>query len=108
MKVSELLSSEEKWCRYVLAVDAAGRSVNPEDDRAVQFCLRGAIHHCYPEDSGGEYCRGVRRVKATPTYKRLAERLSEQGQSINFLGDINDTPTVSFEDIRAMIEEAGL
>lgn len=49
MKVKELLSSEEKWCKGALARDERDKFVMPADKSAVKWCINGAICVCYPK-----------------------------------------------------------
>ena len=37
---------DKGWCRYAFARDAEGDPVNWKDDKAVKFCLTGAIVKC--------------------------------------------------------------
>lgn len=50
MKVYELLDKPEKWTKDVLARDAEGSSVDPNDEYAVCWCAWGAVEKCYPSE----------------------------------------------------------
>ena len=47
MKVKELFSSEEKWCKKAYARDDQGKAVFSKSQSAVSWCLIGAICKCY-------------------------------------------------------------
>ncbi len=50
MKVYELLDKPEKWIQGTMALDSRREECDPRDDKAVCFCLAGAVAHCYPID----------------------------------------------------------
>jgi len=46
MKISEVLTGQDKWTQGVEARDATGYQVPPCDPGAVRFCLTGAARKC--------------------------------------------------------------
>ena len=46
----ELLSVPERWTKGHLAHDAAGRSVDEQSDKAVCFCIVGAVYKACQND----------------------------------------------------------
>lgn len=51
MKVFELLKTEGNWCKDTRAKDVNDKRVPViSDERAVKFCLEGAIERCYPDE----------------------------------------------------------
>jgi hypothetical protein len=41
------LLTRKTWMKGALASNASGNRVNPDDSSAVNFCLIGAVQHCY-------------------------------------------------------------
>ena len=91
MKVSELLTSPAKWTHGTWARDSKGFAVSVLDEKAVRFCLSGAILKCYPEKGAYEkiYHRIVQRVGMTPM-------------------QWNDAPGRTFEEVRTLVLEMNL
>lgn len=56
-KVYALLQDEKHWTQGVMARDDAGKSVWPTDEKAVQWCMLGAIDRIYVTDqlTGSEF-----------------------------------------------------
>lgn len=49
MKIHELLSSPERWCKRAMARDANGSAVLYNSPHAVAWCLEGARQFCYSD-----------------------------------------------------------
>jgi hypothetical protein len=49
MKVLELLSSEDKWTQGAFARNKDGVRTDYYAEKAVSWCLIGAIHKCYSD-----------------------------------------------------------
>jgi hypothetical protein len=95
MKVSELLSSEEKWTKEALARNADGMEVHELDDDACSWCLIGAIHHCYPRETDRNY--------ALFKLKKSIYKLFGYSGVLGF----NDN-NATFEDVRKVVEDAAI
>jgi hypothetical protein len=91
MKISEILSSSDKWCQGHLAVDKDNKSVKPESPEAVKWCLLGA---CYKEPAD---------LKANAIIKERIRAAIGPG-----LIDWNDDPDRTFEEVRFVVLEAEL
>ena len=93
MTVAELLDSPEKWTKRAFAKDADGRHVNEQSDRAVCWCLAGAVWRCY--GCGPE---------ADEAFEKLWKHVALHGAVSKF----NDHYTTIFEDIRRVVLAAGV
>lgn len=62
MKVHELLADKSRWTTGYMARDAVGRACSPKSDKAVCWCMLGAIDHCYPVSEVGRIADRVRRA----------------------------------------------
>jgi len=51
MKIHELLTAPERWTQGAYARTALGRPIAADDPAACQWCLVGAIAHCYLDNS---------------------------------------------------------
>lgn len=126
MKVSEILTDESKWCRGYGAVDAEGKGVPTASDKAVKWCLVGAIlkssitpqakydkMSLHPEtptfynvinqdQSKAMQARAITAIRAL--YKEQYTHVPDW----NLLTTFNDDPKTSFVDIKAVIEHAKL
>lgn len=47
MKVYQLISKHQKWCKKDYAKNSFGNRTDPYSNDAVRFCLVGAISKCY-------------------------------------------------------------
>jgi hypothetical protein len=97
MKVRELLDSEEKWTKRLYARDASGASVSPNDDKAVCWCLIGAIRYCYPDRVHGVFERVENHLRGKGALKidELCIGASEW----------NDAPKRTFEEVKQLVDE---
>jgi hypothetical protein len=94
MKVHQLLSGPEKWCRSAMALDKDGESVSWRSPTAVRFCLLGAIARCYAKE-GGAYEEVTNKVS----------RELEVRQGIGCISVYNDDIYTSFEDVKSLVTE---
>ncbi len=90
MKPSELLDSEEKWCKGSNAKDENGIAVIPESPRAIKWCLVGAVYKTRPFDTVWE---DIEKLRA------------HLGLVIS---DYNDAPERTFAEVRAALLAVGL
>lgn len=71
MKVKDFLTSKN-WCKGELAFDKEGYPCEPTDPKAVEWCIIGAIHKCYPTMRGRDkMCRKLAKiigVTSIPTF----------------------------------------
>jgi hypothetical protein len=90
MKAKDLLINDRNWTQGTAARDEDGRPCDPNDERAVQFCLRGAIIRAYP--------RLEARRRAYDAVRRLI------GPTL--IEYWNDSPIRTFGQVRRVLEEA--
>lgn len=88
MKIKELLSDKSKWIQHTYAVEIIGGHVNPHSDKAVAFCLLGALARCY--GGSNEYME----VKA-----RIVKKVGW------YISLWNDDENRIFEEVKALVEE---
>jgi hypothetical protein len=83
MKAYELISSPFKWTKGCFARDRHGAAISEYSDDATCFCLVGAIHKCYEDDTDGEYnalmqLEGALNVDSLPRWNDEPERTHEE------------------------------
>jgi hypothetical protein len=133
MKVKDILSDPSQWTKCTMARNEDGRPCDPLDERAVQFCLRGAIIRSYPnwEERKRAYDAVLRLIQtdwpndSIEYWYCLAGALEEcyggddlraavgavLAQIPGHYSDIeswNDEPGRTFEEVRQVIERAGV
>lgn len=92
MKVHKLLSSPDRWTQGVYARTAEGEECRINDEKAVCWCIYGAINKCYsvPGD----------REKA---YERVRLALPEgEGGLVSIF---NDAPERTYEEVYTLVKE---
>jgi hypothetical protein len=93
MKAYELLSDPSKWTKYVLARSSDGLPVTPTSPAACQFCIVGALYHCYtPEEA----------------MKIWTQIDSEFYDKYKGVGDWNDDPSRTHEEVIAFLKSKDL
>ncbi len=93
MKVKELLTDSNKWCKAYSARDKHGNAELPESPFATRWCLLGAVDKCYPVRD-----RADARIKLG-----AAICLIEKSRSSN-ISVFNDRATTNFSDITKVLE----
>jgi len=89
MKVRDLLTDESKWTQRASARDIRGFNIQPRDERAVRWCVAGAMYCCYRDDE-----------ESAPWSK--IDRYLELLEYSNIVG-WNDDPKRTFLDIRDLV-----
>lgn len=110
MKIAQLLSKESKWCKNALAKDKNGKAVNCLDvlyldqgrrtfdlgKNAASFSLYGAVCKCYDYDD----------------HENVLEKLHQAMRKIlgkdMVLAEFNNSDKTIFENVKAVIIEAGV
>lgn len=98
MKVRELLDRPERWTQGVLARDTTtGNPVGPESEFATAWCLGGAVMRAYPayEDQTEPLRRLREAIFGPPRGKGYPEPR---------IGNWNDAPGRTFEEVRELVE----
>jgi len=95
MKPSELLSDKTKWTKWVSARSATQKAVEPDDEKAVCWCVIGAINKCY--GYGSEYNRAIGALRDI-----IRKKYGLFG--IASWQDLRDT---TFEQVKEVLKEAG-
>ena len=102
MKVSELLSSPEKWTKDWYFKDGNGNRISSWKDRRITcYCLMGAGFACYPDLSGETYHDTLVEV----IRKLFPDRMKNCTQG-NKVAYFNDHPDTTFEDVQRVLKEA--
>ena len=94
MKVSDLLSSEDKWCRNAYARCADGKPVGVYSKTAEMYDLSGAINYCYPNH------KHRRQIKESI--------MNVLGSRYNSVHHFNDLKKTDFSDIETIIRNLGI
>lgn len=97
MKIFELFSNSPKtWTQNNFAQDSAGRGVASTDDKAISWCLMGAIIKCYPEITHFQ--------ERKETIVRILEKLKLSREMSNLIY-WNDSPNTTFEMVYNVVKE---
>lgn len=100
--VRELFRSENRWCKFALAMVPAitleGKTqlvpVAVDSPDATKFCLVGALKRVYPPS--------IRRMYAFNRVQRALEKIAPDLSIAGF----NDHPSTTIKDIRKLVKEA--
>lgn len=93
MKAYELLSNEDKWCRYVNHKDKDGKICDAES--AVAHCAYGAILVCYSEEENHEHVRRMQEV-----IKRRYD--------MDYVVEWNDDPETTWKIVHNLLSELNI
>lgn len=105
-----VLSSAKKWIRNLLGVDRNNRFVvpGPREKKSVQYCLLGAACKLHGENSK-RYMETIRKMSAaiiaTPEW---ATRATSAYSDASRIAAFNNDRTTKFDDIKALIKNAGV
>ena len=87
MKIKELLSSPDKWCKKSYARKKDGSSTFPFENDAVSFCLWGAIIRCYEINH----------------QQIIKEKIRQE--IVRDIAVWNDDCETTFEDVKELVEK---
>jgi hypothetical protein len=96
IKVREILTDASKWTQFADARDAEGKVCDVYSDRAVSFCLWGALERAYSENE---------LVAAT---ERIGEAIGTRAAGMVSVRAWNDDKRRTFEEVREVVEKAGV
>jgi hypothetical protein len=94
IKVRDILSDVSKWTRFSDAIDSEGNECDVDDERAVKFCLAGALRRAY---KGQELDDAIKHIEGVMG-PLVAGVLSIRGW--------NDDRRRTFDEVRKVIERA--
>ncbi len=94
MKIKDILTTDDKWCKRAYYKDAKGCIADRKDYK--QCCLVGAMKVAYPS----VYDREVIHNKLDEAVHNLT------GKSFDTLESFNDYPSTTFTMIKQVIEKA--
>jgi len=94
MKVSDILCDESKWTKGALAKDKNGNKVDIHCPDAVCYCIMGAF--------------GKAREFKNSIHKVWDSIYNIYGNKYKDIPDFNDSSDTTFEDIKKVLERAGL
>ena len=101
MKISDILSSDDKWTRNAFARDRYGEACDAQADGAVCWCLEGAMDKAeYPE----ECYQDIRNAMYALFPSRMAQY---NDREVEVVSSFNDDPLTTFGDIRRVLKQAG-
>lgn len=92
MKITDLLSNPNRWCKHATALSATGKRIHPQSKKAVQWCLTGAIAKC--SDTSDQ-----QHLIMSDLHCNLRTSYPQFGSLIEF----NDDPHTTFLDIRTLL-----
>jgi hypothetical protein len=100
MKVKDILSDESMWTQGAAARERWGEPCPPSSPMAAKYCILGAIYRAYskPED----------RIAAA---NRVKDAINNLGWRCNHpinIGNWNDYPSRTFEDVKKVLERADI
>jgi hypothetical protein len=104
MKISELLNTADRWCKGHMARNAAGQSCETGSPDAQSFCLVGATVKCYPKIDEQECA--MRKIRAA--IAELGFEYTYHFRPTVWISDFNDDARITFDQVRAVIERAGV
>lgn len=109
MRVSQLLSKENRWTKNALARDGNGKAIDCLDlihfhnghtldlgKNAVAYSILGAIAHCYSPDDHEQVLDKI--------HSAMRKVLNDD----MYIAKFNDAETTTFEDVKKVIEIAGV
>ena len=100
MKILQFLDKPSKWTKGALARDHKDIPVAADSPEACCWCLSGLISYCY---SG---------LDASTIYNKVCDTIQlkfpDRADSEYPLSRFNNNPETTYEDIRAVLLEAGV
>jgi hypothetical protein len=105
MKVHQLLSSPEVWCKESPAEDSWGNKVQPFDPGAVKWCALGAIQKVYPPSDWGKV---MDRLLLGLSYSNQGIAQMNESDKACSIMEWNDDHDCSFEEIREILKESDI
>mgnify|MGYP001417778115 CR=1 FL=1 len=90
--LTEFFDSPERWTQGAYAKNADGEPCNSLDDKAVCFCLLGAINYVYGD------------ARST----QIVKKLKNADITINRVGPWNDSQDRTFDEIVDLCKRAGV
>ena len=94
MKAYELLSDPSRWTQKTMARNKHGDATSPLDLDACSFCLVGAIERCY-----GSIDEGI------PLEELIKQELKVQAPNFEFIGQWNDAPDRTHEEVVELLKK---
>jgi hypothetical protein len=98
MKVKDILSDESRWTQGAAARNKRGELCSVLSPDATRFCILGAMARVYRSKHAMRECE-----------RRVADAIAAFGGRITYaieIGDWNDDPGRTFDDVRQVIEKA--
>jgi hypothetical protein len=105
MKVSELLTEPARWCKGTMAKTATGSACTVTNPDAQSFCLIGATVKCYPKIAEQE--QAMRTLRVAISELGFGYYVKHFRPTV-WISDFNDDARITFDQVRAVIERAGV
>lgn len=93
MKIKELFKSSKNWTKHYFASDKNNKWIDENSDKAVRFCLTGAIKKCYKKNQEGE-----------KIYSKVLNYIKEKYGYVSVVS-FNDDARTKFKDIKKLVTE---
>jgi hypothetical protein len=97
VKVKDILTDESRWTQGALARDERGEPCEPGDDRARRWCVLGALCRVAADDAA---------INAAIDAVGQAVGVHDYTLAIEEIGEWNDCPSRTFDEVRHVIEKA--
>jgi hypothetical protein len=94
VKVKDVLADASKWTQFADARDSEGKVCDVDSDRAVSFCLWGALERAY---GGGELVAAI---------ERIGEAIGTRTAGMVSIRAWNDDRRRTFDEVRKVLEMA--
>jgi hypothetical protein len=105
MKVLDVLSDESKWVRDKVAVNTQGIQVAACDPSSARWCIVGAVAKVC--DNCLAYSAIMRKISKSVDKLFPQFKLDEQSIGDNAI-EFNNHPATTYQDLRAVLEDAGV
>lgn len=96
--IAELFASEDRWTKFASGKDKDGKSVGSSSEKAVSFCLGGAVDKIY--GTSNKYLDVNQRLNEIIEKYSLGKRCG--------IVDFNDHSTTTFADIQRVVSLANV
>ncbi len=105
MTLLELFDQPDKWIKFCLANDKEGKECYFGADRAYSYCLLGGIHRLVYDES---YNVVELNRKLVQSIRKIFPSRVYSDANAPAIVEFNNHQDTTFEDIRKVLEDAGI